>query len=113
MKRLQLFVSAMMLGEMQSAIPFGHLSRCWVVDQPSDRLMSPAKPSVIGADAETDAVEADAVADLAAGAETAVPAEAVTDDSEVSTATASIAAAKRREDLISLHDISFIIQSPF
>ena len=86
--------------------------------------MSPAKPSVIGADAVeagavvdfgADAVAADAVAEdaVAADAETAVPAEAVTDDSEVSTATASIAAAKRREDLISLHDISFIIQSPF
>lgn len=91
--------------------------------------MSPAKPSVIGADAVeagavvdfgADAVAADAVAEdavaedaVAAGAETAVPAEAVTDDSEVSTATASIAATKRREDLISLHDISFIIQSPF
>ena len=83
--------------------------------------MSPAKPSVIGADAaDTDAVadfgadaadtdvvadfgadaaDTDAVADLAAGAETAVPAAAVTDDNDISTATASIAAVKRREDL--------------
>ena len=43
-------MSAIILEEMQSDIPPGHLLRCCVVDQSSDRLISPAKPSVIGAD---------------------------------------------------------------